>query len=870
LRLPTPRQLDQRSRVAVLVVILLAMAMLGVLLVLTPRHGTDIPLANAAGRERYFSGQVVTEALAVRTAPPAERAAKRRVLDATINEWLGAAARLRQGAPSDALLVDDEQTLPGFAGLVKLQREVMAAARTAAADSASIDDQRQLDLAQRRYLLAIDGIVGELEAAAARRLDFLVLAETVCVLLLLTALGLGVRLALQPTQERLLATVEQLAESESRTRAVLDAMQEGMILVASSGRIQGWNPSALRILGVHDGEVPSLQSVARRMVNENGEPRNESQLPSRITFRTGRGLANEVMGIREEGGEIRWLSVNTHPLRREPGEKPYAVVSIFRDITRDRRAEEERAVQAQALEMQNRELIAQAEALERGQALYRSVVETAGSAIVGLDRDGRVIEWNREAEALYGVSRDEALGQVYIEAFVTERHRDTMRRGIVDILGGKPLRNYVGAVKSRTGVRSTVLWNITPLRDGEGAPVHGLIAAGSDITEREASDERFRVLFERSSDAHLLYDDRGVIDCNDATLRMLRYTSKDAVLGRSPTDLSPRRQPDGRLSIVVGEQMRRRARVQGFHRFEWEHQRADGITFPVEITLTPVRLHGREVILAVWHDIAERKAVEDALRSAKDAAVSANRTKSEFMTRMNHELRTPLTAIIGFSRVLLQGKEGALNAGAQQYAERIRVNGMHLLSLINQILDVAKVEAGRMELELESVPLDALVKETLAMLESTAEAKGIVLRRELPTELKPLVTDAGKLRQILINLVGNAIKFTPKGEVCVRVTADPVSGRPLSIAVSDTGIGIPPERQRKVFEPFEQGDASTRREFGGTGLGLSIVRTFSGLIGARIALESEVGKGTTVTLSLPIAPTLPAAVPTPARAVSTV
>jgi PAS domain S-box-containing protein len=401
-------------------------------------------------------------------------------------------------------------------------------------------------------------------------------------------------------------------------------------------------------------------------------------------------------------------------------------------------------------------------------------------------------------------------------------------------------------------------------------PVHGLIAAGSDITEREASDERFRVLFERSSDAHLLFDEKGVIDCNDATLRMLRYSSKEAIIGRTPTDLSPRRQPDGRLSIVVGEQMRRRARVQGFHRFEWEHQRADGTGFPVEITLTPLRLHGREVILAVWHDIAERKAVEDALRSAKDAAESANRTKSEFMTRMNHELRTPLTAIIGFSRVLLQGKEGPLSAGAQQYAERIRANGMHLLSLINQILDVAKVEAGRMELELETVPLDALVKETLAMLEGTAEAKGIALRRELPPELRPLVTDAGKLRQILINLVGNAIKFTSKGEVCVRVTADPVSGRPLSIAVSDTGIGIAPERQRKVFEPFEQGDSSTRREFGGTGLGLSIVRTFSGLIGARIALESEVGQGTTVTLWLPIAPTLPAAVPTPARAVGTV
>lgn len=846
------------------------MAMLGVLLVQTPRHGNDIPLANAAGRERYFSGQVVTEALAVRTAAPSERPARRRQLDATITEWLGAAARLREGAPSEALFADDEQTLPGFAGLVKLQREVIAAARNAAADGASADDQEELGAMQRRYLLAIDGIVAAMESDAARRLDILVLTETVCVLLLLTALGFGVRLALQPTQERLLDTVEQLADSESRTRAVLDSMQEGMILVDRTGRIQHWNPSAIRILSVTDGDDASLQSVMRRIVDENGEPRGASRLPSRITLDTGRGLTNEVMGIRQEGGEIRWLSVNTHPLRRKPGEQPYAVVTIFRDITLDRRAEEERAAQAEALELQNRELLSQADALERGEALFRSVVETAGSAIVALDGRGCVFEWNREAEALYGVSRDDAIGRPYVETFVAERHRETVVAGIDRILGGTPLRNFVGMVKSRDGTRSTVLWNITPLSDGDGMPVHGLIAAGTDITEREASDERFRVLFERSSDAHLLYDERGVIDCNDATLRTLRYSSKEAIIGRTPTDLSPRRQPDGRLSIVVGEQMRRRARVQGFHRFEWEHQRADGTTFPVEITLTPVRLHGREVILAVWHDIAERKAVEDALRSAKNAAESANRTKSEFMTRMNHELRTPLTAIIGFSRVLLQGKEGALSAGAQQYAERIRANGMHLLSLINQILDVAKVEAGRMELELETVPLDTLVKETLAMLESTAETKGIVLRRELPAGMKPLVTDAGKLRQILINLVGNAIKFTPRGEVCVTVTADPVSGRPLSIAVRDTGIGIPPERQRKVFEPFEQGDSSTRREYGGTGLGLSIVRTFSGLIGAPIAVESEVGRGSTFTLWLPIAPTLPASLPTPARSVTAV
>src|SRR5687767_3566951 len=221
------------------------------------------------------------------------------------------------------------------------------------------------------------------------------------------------------------------------------------------------------------------------------------------------------------------------------------------------------------------------------------------------------------------------------------------------------------------------------------------------------------------------------------------------------------------------------------------------------------------------------------------------------MTRMNHELRTPLTAIIGFSRVLGAGKEGPLSATAQLYAERIGANGMHLLSLINQILDVAKVEAGRMELETETVAVDTLVRDTIAMLESTAQSKGIALRGDVPAVMTPIVTDGGKLRQILINLIGNAIKFTNEGEVCVTVEADADSRQPVSISVRDTGIGIPPDRQQKVFEPFEQGDSSTRREFGGTGLGLSIVKAFAELIGAAIEVESEVGKGTTFTVWLP-------------------
>ena len=701
-------------------------------------------------------------------------------------------------------------------------------------------------------LVARTRALSTVHTQASHDLEQLVLLEVACAVLLLAAIGAGVWLARRPTDARLDEAVAALADQESRTRAVLDGMDEGTLLFARDGSLIDSNPSAERILGLTGlATGASMVHLARRLVGADGIPVAPDELPAAITLRTGEPQSGRLLGVLRDGGEVRWLLVNTRPIRRASSEPPYACLSVFRDITDERQLEEERAAQAQAQELQNQELLEQAEALERGQALFRSLVDTAGSAIVGVRLDGTVFEWNREAEALFGVPRGEALGRDYVGAFATPDFRGQIASGIDSVLEGQVLRNLVWPVNGARGERRTVIWNITPLRSGEGGPVHGLIAAGVDITEREASDERFRILFERSFDAHLLLDLSGVIDCNDATLRMLRSVGKSEVVGRGPAELSPMRQPDGRLSVVVAAQMLQRARDRGFHRFEWTYQRTDGSTFPVEATLTPVRLNGREVILAVWHDIAEQKKVEYALRAAKDAAESANRTKSEFMTRMNHELRTPLTAIIGFSRVLLVGKEGPLSANAQLYAERIRANGMHLLSLINQILDVAKVEAGRMELETDTVAVDTLVRDTIAMLESTAQAKGIVLRGDVPSMVTPIVTDAGKLRQILINLIGNAIKFTSEGEVRVTVEADADSRQLVSIRVSDTGIGIPPERLQKVFEPFEQGDSSTRREFGGTGLGLSIVQAFAELIGAAVEVESELGRGTTFTVWLP-------------------
>jgi signal transduction histidine kinase len=235
------------------------------------------------------------------------------------------------------------------------------------------------------------------------------------------------------------------------------------------------------------------------------------------------------------------------------------------------------------------------------------------------------------------------------------------------------------------------------------------------------------------------------------------------------------------------------------------------------------------------------------LETALAAAESANAAKGNFLANMSHELRTPLNSIIGFSNILLRNPAGNLGPQDIVYLTRVSANGSHLLTLINGVLDLSKIDARQVQVDVEPIDVAALVRETLSELEPQAEAQAVALVAELPCEVV-MHTDRSRLKQILLNLVSNAVKFTHDGRVTVRVAVDEESGLPARIEVHDTGIGIAEDRLEAVFDPFQQEDVSTSRQYGGTGLGLTISRSLAHLMGWSIEVDSVLGVGSTFRL----------------------
>ena len=371
---------------------------------------------------------------------------------------------------------------------------------------------------------------------------------------------------------------------------------------------------------------------------------------------------------------------------------------------------------------------------------------------------------------------------------------------------------------------------------------HGQVA----LKEAEA---KYRSIFENATVGiyRSTTDSQGrLLTVNPAFAQIMGYESPEAMV-ESVTDIRSQFYVNPADRERFRYLLREKGMVQGF---ETLFHRKDGETIDVSISGILIKNENGEIIYyeGILEDITEKKQASQ-LRIAKEAAEAANKHKSEFLANMSHELRTPLNAILGYTELILDNIYGEVPDKIREVLERLDKNGRHLLSLINDVLDLSKIEAGQLILALAEYSMVDVIQTVITAVEALAAEKNLKLNVSVPANLKLGKGDQKRISQVLLNLVGNAIKFTEKGEVRVEVG---VSDETFSISVSDTGPGISKADQEKIFEEFQQADGSSTREKGGTGLGLSIAKKIVEMHGGQIWVESTLGKGSNFKFTLPI------------------
>jgi|GEM_PF-4595840 len=379
----------------------------------------------------------------------------------------------------------------------------------------------------------------------------------------------------------------------------------------------------------------------------------------------------------------------------------------------------------------------------------------------------------------------------------------------------------------------------------------------------QLSEVRYRTLFESTAEAVLILDGLTIVDCNPTAMQMFGAESQELLLGNTPVDFSPTVQPDGEASLPAAERLIAAALRGELPRFEWTHRRIDNRQlFIAELIISRIRLGERTLIQCSLRDVTQHRQAERELAAyrehleelvelrtgelaqAKQFAETASVAKSAFLANMSHEIRTPMNAILGMARLV---RKGGLSDEQIAQMGKLETASAHLLEIINAVLDLSKIEAGRFSLESVPVQIEALVANVLSMVHERVQAKGLALLSEVPHLAGALLGDPTRLQQALLNYVTNAVKFTERGGIVIRlvVEAEDAQSMTLRFEVEDSGIGIPEEALPRLFSAFEQADASTTRHYGGTGLGLAITRKLARLMGGDAGVRSQPGVGST-------------------------
>jgi PAS domain S-box-containing protein len=605
-----------------------------------------------------------------------------------------------------------------------------------------------------------------------------------------------------------------LRESEARFRELFEVSPDA-IYVHVDDRIVFANPAAAQ----HFGFASARELLGRAPLELYHPDCHDLVRTRRSAFvQVGKAAPTaELRCVRRDGSEFDGETIAT-PVRWEGSS---AILVIVRDVTARRRADEQ---------------------VRRSEERLRHLAAVSFTTIMEVV-DGRISFISESSAARYGYTAEELTGADVLKLVAPEcadavRGRvDVFREGVFEVehvrKDGTRFPVEVAAQHYRRGnenVRVVAVRDLTGRKQGEAA--------------LRESESRFRSLFELSPDAIYVHVDSRIVFANPAAARMFGYDRPDALVGVDTLQLY---HPDTHKKVKA-----RRAALQSPETaaamqkpMERRFMRRDGTAFDAEASTTQLSWQGKPAVLVFVRDITERKQFEAELVAAKERAEVANRAKSEFLATISHEIRTPMNGVLGMSGILLDTE---LDHEQRECVRIIRESGESLLAIINDILDFSKMESGRITLEKVDFAVREVVESVSSLLGAQARAKGLALMVSVESAVPRQVSgDPGRLGQILINLVGNAIKFTETGSVTIDVRRLDEAGDDvvLRIAVTDTGPGIPKEHQTRLFERFSQVDSSATRRFGGTGLGLAICKQLSTLMGGEIGIESDEGKGST-------------------------
>ncbi len=546
----------------------------------------------------------------------------------------------------------------------------------------------------------------------------------------------------------------------------------------------------------------------------------------RANLNAQKSFSTEVINYHKQGYPY-WVQLDVTPLYDELGEL-FGFMAVQTDINQRKQAEL---------------------ALVRQSKLLRTVIDEMTDVLVLKDDQGKFLLANKVVAGLYGTTPEAMIGKDDADFGVPAEQNEFFRQNVLSIMArGEAEVVNEESFDALSGQKRYFKSIKKPFKDEQGnnqilVIAHDMTADVEAQKQIATSELRLRYALEATQEGIWDWDiSSGAVEHNSHWYRMLGYDSTDiASTVDGFSELIYTQDRDAVFAKIKAHFSGEITRYDSEHRMcckdgslIWVHDR--GCVVEYSAAGEPLRMVGS------FSNINERKLAEQALVRAKQQAEAANRSKSEFLANMSHEIRTPMNGVIGMASLLLSTK---LTAEQRDYLETMHTSGEALLTVINDILDFSKVESGQMTLENITFNVRDVIHSTVELLLLTIKNKGLSFKLTVDDSVpQQLVGDAGRWRQIITNLVGNAIKFTAKGSISIALSAKQLGSKiQLHTAVSDTGIGIAQDKRDKLFIPFSQVDASTTREFGGTGLGLSISRQLAMLMGGEIGVESEAGVG---------------------------